>query len=138
MRSRLLSFCHTDAGRAESRRPKQRNDCTVRALASVMAWPYDQAYDLVAAAGRKSGKPFRMAPKTYLPQKDLPFTTICHIFPAKAGESRMALGRFCAEHPDGRFIVRVAKHVVAVINGIAYDEGSLDENRCVYRAWEFS
>ncbi len=137
MRSRLLSFCHTDAGRAESRRPKQRYDCTVRALASVMAWPYDQAYDLAAAAGRKSGKPFRLA-KTYLPQKTLPFTTICHSFPAKAGEPRMTLGRFCAEHPDRRFIVKMAKHVVAVIDGIAYDDEALDENRCVYRAWEFS
>lgn len=137
MMSRLLAFCRTDAGRAESRRPKQRNDCTVRALASVMAWPYDQAYDLVASAGRKSGKPFRLT-KTYLPQKTLPFTAICHVFHAKAGESRMTLGRFCAEHPDGRFIVKVAKHVVAVINGIAYDDEALDENRCVYRAWEFS
>ena len=137
MMSRLLAFCRTDAGRAESRRPEQRNDCTVRALASVMAWPYDQAYDLVASAGRKSGKPFRLT-KTYLPQKTLPFTAICHVFHAKAGESRMTLGRFCAEHPDGRFIVKVAKHVVAVINGIAYDDEALDENRCVYRAWEFS
>lgn len=31
----LYPFKYSDGGRSESRRPKQRNDCTVRALAIV-------------------------------------------------------------------------------------------------------
>lgn len=54
----------SDAGRSASRRARQRNDCTVRALAMVHEMPYDQAYDLLAAAGRKCGKGFQF--KTWM------------------------------------------------------------------------
>lgn len=35
----------SDAGRSESRRPRQKNDCTVRALALALELRYDDAYD---------------------------------------------------------------------------------------------
>lgn len=50
----LLSYpwiC-TDAGRSQSKRPRQSNDCTVRALALALDCPYDQAYDTLKTAGR--------------------------------------------------------------------------------------
>lgn len=45
----------SDAGRYGSRRPRQKNDCTVRALALAMGLPYDEAYDRLKEAGRRCG-----------------------------------------------------------------------------------
>src|SRR5882757_6395218 len=50
----------TDSGRSQSRRPKQTNDCTVRAYALAFGIPYDSAYDQLAGAGRKCAKGFNL------------------------------------------------------------------------------
>ncbi len=51
----------TDGGRASSSRPRQRNDCTVRALAIAGGLSYDDAYDLLKEAGRKCSRGFQFS-----------------------------------------------------------------------------
>ncbi|KKN24343.1 hypothetical protein LCGC14_0895700 [marine sediment metagenome] len=46
-------FCKSDAGRSQSKRPKQKNDCAVRSLSLVASVSYDTAYDYIAYLGRK-------------------------------------------------------------------------------------
>ena len=131
---REYPFNRTDSGRAESKRPKQKNDCTVRALSNVLALDYDQAYEIVKERGRKShGRAFFPAPRQNDEVQGSRF--VWHSFPAVKGEPRMSLERFCEEYRVGRFIVRTAKHVFAVIDGVVWDTEPERPDRCVYGVW---
>jgi hypothetical protein len=123
------SFRKDDAGRAQSRRSRQKNDCTVRAFALATGCIYDEAYDLIAAAGRQCGRGFHF--RKFIEQQG--FVWIA--FPAVKGERRMNPYRFAAEHPQGRFILKTAKHVFAVIDGVIHDDAPPRRDRCVYGAW---
>lgn len=126
------AFVDTDAGRSESCRPRQRNDCTVRALALTASMPYDDAYDRLKQAGRKAGRSFELA--RWLPGSGIPFTKVS--YPAVAGQHRMTLGEFAlSDGSDGRWIARCAKHVIAVIDGVIHDDGRPRFEACVYNAF---
>lgn len=55
----------------------------------------------------------------------------------------MAIGQGTTVHlradelPSGRLVARVSRHVVAVIDGVAYDshDPTRDGTRCVYGVW---
>lgn len=119
-----------DGGRLESRRPRQDNDCTVKALAIAALIPYDYAYDLLKANGRKSHRGFALP-------RWLDEQTWCDrlSFPAVKGERRMNPATFCQTFTSGRYICRVAKHVFAVIDGVVHDEFENRPDRCIYLAW---
>lgn len=123
----------TDAGRTSSRRPRQTNDCTVRALALSVGLSYDEAYDYLAAKGRKCGKGFHLE---ILLNKWPGVDKLS--FPAKKGEPRMSLASFVTSHPSGTYVVRTAKHVQAVINGVIHDTHATRLSRCVYTAWQIN
>jgi hypothetical protein len=120
----------TDAGRSQSRRPKQSNDCTVRAVASAYGLDYDTAYDKLAAAGRKCFDGFHLGP--WLDDQGAEKLS----FPAVKGQKRMNPAKFCAAYPKGRFICRTAKHVFAVIDGVVFDTWEQRPDRCIYVAWQ--
>lgn len=124
-----------DAGRSNSKRPKQRNDCTVRALALVAQIPYDEAYDYLAKQGRKCSRG-AFFPKRRSNDSAFGLNFIWQSFPAEKGKRRMNIGDFCKAHPKGSYIARTAKHVFAVIDGIVHDSGRQAPYRCVYGCWE--
>lgn len=132
-------FLATDAGRAQSRRPRQSNDCTVRALALATGTDYDDAYDTLAAAGRRCARGFHFRAWA----KGATFNGFSFewaAFPAVKGDWRMNPVRFAIAHPEGRFILKTAKHVLAVVDGVIMDstprQGPMGlEWRCVYGAW---
>ena len=105
-------FSFNDGGRQSSKRPRQKNDCTVRAIAIACSIPYDSAYDLLKANGRRE----RTA------------------FPAIKGYLRMYPGDFCKLFPRGRWIIKTAKHVSAVVDGTIHDTFRPDPFRCAYGA----
>ena len=128
-----------DGGRAASKRPKQRNDCAVRALAIACRHSYDYVYDICAANGRKSGQGFNL--KRMIDEHSgvilgLRLTWIS--FPAQRGIERMNVLTFCRMFEVGRFIVRVSGHYFAVVDGIAQDDGVTYDRRCVYGVWQVS
>ena len=123
-------FQFYDGGRSTSKRPRQKNDCTVRALSIARDIPYDEAYETLKAAGRECSKGFDFV--RWIARQ--PFATKIS-FPAKKGEPRMDLFNFCDIHLEGTYILRVAGHVVACVNSVVYDTVKLRENRCVYTAW---
>lgn len=123
-------FRQTDGGRALSRRPRQTKDCTVRALALARGLSYDEAYDLLMAAGRGCSRGFHLG--DWLKVQSWAKKTS---FQAIKGQKRMNPVRFCAEHPTGTFICKAAKHVFAVIDGVLLDDGIVPEARCIYTAW---
>ncbi len=124
---------YSDAGRSQSKRPKQSNDCAVRALALARNLPYDEAYDLLAEAGRKCSRGFHL--QKWLPEQ--PWVKKLS-FQAVKGQRRMNPARFCAEFKTGTFICRVAKHVFVVKDGVVFDTYEERPDRCIYTAFEIT
>lgn len=125
------SWLVSDAGRAASRRPQQKNDCTVRALALARGLAYDDAYDRLKEGGRKCSRGFRFS--DWLNRQDWA-TRIS--FPAVKGQRRMNPATFVTQYPRGRYVCQVAKHVFVVIDGVVYDTFENRPDRCIYAAWE--
>lgn len=121
----------SDGGRKGSKRQKQKNDCTVRALATARGLPYDEAYDLLADAGRKCSRGFRFS--TWINTQ--PWAKRI-TFPAVKGQRRMNPAAFTQQFPRGRYICQVARHVFAVIDGVVHDEFQNRPDRCIYACWE--
>ena len=123
----------TDGGRKKSKHPRQRNDCTVRALALACGVTYDEAHDTLMNAGRLVGKRFIMS--KWLDKqpwaRKIPF-------PALKGQKRMTPPVFVDRFPTGLFICKVAKHVFTVIDGVVHDEFKNRSTRCIYSAWEIT
>lgn len=127
----MEGWVKSDAGRSESRRPRQKNDCTVRALALALELRYDDAYDWLKSAGRACGERFDLG--RWLDGQDWA-TKIP--FPAVKGQPRMNPVEFCRLYPVGTFVCRVAKHVFTVIDGVVIDDTPVRADRCVYTAWK--
>jgi len=129
-------WVHHDGGRATSRRPKAKNDCTVRALALALGLNYDEAYDLLAEQGRKAHR--GMAGwREFLEDHGVEgWRFVWHGFPAKKGHSRVNPPEFCDTFREGVWIVQTAKHVNTVIDGLWYDSFATQPFRCIYGAWE--
>lgn len=133
------TFIQTDGGK-KAAGFKEKNDCTVRALALATGTSYAEAHVALADDDRRTGKGhdfkgwlYRLAwqEKSYHG-----FIFDWFAFKAVRGESRMTRDKFCREYPVGAYILREAKHVFAVIDGVAHDTGKSYEGRCVYGAWK--
>lgn len=125
-----FQYTPTDAGRSLSTRSRQKNDCTVRAVALTLGISYDTAYDTLAAHGRKCSKGFHIAEwlEKHAWATKLPF-------PAVKGQSRMNPQTFTKQFQAGRYICRTAKHVFAEVDGVVMDTSRPRPNRCIYSAW---
>lgn len=58
-------------------------------------------------------------------------------FPAVVGEPRMNGARFCEKFHKGTYILRMAKHLTCVIDGVIYDTWNCSD-KCVYNAWKIN
>ena len=133
-------FSYSDAGKLRSKRPKQRNDCSVRAFALATNISYDMSYNHLKGLGRRCNEGFHLQKllSEHAKSGELLFGNriIKHSFPARKGEPRMCVGEFCMNYTKGRFVTRQAKHVGVVIDGFVNDL-YWDAFRCVYTAFEF-
>lgn len=140
-----MRWIYSDAGRAKSKRPRQSRDCTVRSLAVCLQLTYDAAYDMLANAGRKGHHAFDLeacARKTLFRDGfgDTIFFKLQKMGFQKGNRCghpatrRYRLEDFCEDNPKDRFIVGTAGHVMAVVDGDAYDDlpYHFNENRPVY------
>lgn len=131
----MSKFQQHDGGRANSKRPKQRLDCVVRAVAIACKADYDDAYDRAAFHGRQSGRAMRKE-HAHAFMMSIDEITGRHVFPAVKGSPRMNIERFVEAYPSGRFILQCAGHYVACVDGTIYDDGRPRFDACVYSAWE--
>ncbi len=129
-------FVMDDAGRAQSKRPKAKNDCTVRAIALAFCLGYDDSYDLLARAGRKSGQGFEFSDWINRGEVINKRRALKRSHPAVRGETRMNPVKFCDEYSRGIYICKTAKHVFAVINGVVHDDYQTYDERCIYTSWK--
>jgi hypothetical protein len=136
-----MRFIYNDGGREAAGFKGSAGDCVVRAIAIATLIPYREVYDELAqgmanSRGRHKTRGRRSA-------REGVFRDVYEPFLESYGwlwTPTMQIGSGCQVHlrkgelPNGRLVVRVSKHVTAVINGVIYDtaDPSRDGSRCVY------
>ena len=135
-----MDFVYNDGGRAAAGYKGRAGDCVVRAIAIATQKPYHEVYDAINALaleertrrGRRSsarGGVGRTTYERYLMQQ-LGWEWI----------PTMQVGSGCRVHlraeelPRGRLVVRLSRHLAAVIDGVIQDIYNPDRrgSRCVY------
>jgi hypothetical protein len=134
-----MNFQYSDGGRSKAGYLGHTNDCVVRAIAIITEQPYQKVYDAIndcalyekKAKLKKSDTRIGIRKQTsryYLESLGWKWTPT------------MLMGSGCKVHlksdelPSGRLIVKVSKHMVAVIDGVIHDTYDCSRNgtRCVY------
>lgn len=100
------------------------SDCTVRALANASGMPYQRAYDLLAAAGRRKGR--GMYQRDWLPVYKQHMTLEFSRYLSSSFPTVTTLTRKLREL-GGTYIVKVTQHVAVCRDGEWIDW--LDANR---------
>ena len=97
-------------------------DCQIRALCKVTGLSWVEAFDLTIPICREL-QTYTIFDcdhtKTKAAMESLGFR-YC-IVSNKKGSKRPTVDSFAKEHPSGKYIVKVAHHVVAVVDGKYYD-----------------
>lgn len=134
----------------------EKSDCTVGALAMAAKLPYDTAYKIMEDSGRKPGRGATMI-EGILTARDrglLRFDRIVlplreRLFNGAPGfvgfnNRRILVSKFVgptikefiATHPRGRYILRINKHALALIDGVMYDRFKQHAGAIVLHAWK--
>lgn len=137
----VKSWVYSDGGRAEAGfTDKAPGDCVTRAIAIATGLPYRTVYDrinILAARERpRQGRRRSAANRGVIKDtwKQLLIELGWEWVPT------MHIGSGCTVHlcrkelPSGHLIVQVSKHIVAVIDGLVFDDhdSTRDSRRCVY------
>lgn len=135
-----MKFAYNDGGRQAAGFKGATGDCVTRATAIATGKPYREVYDALNALGRQErvrpgSKRSRARTGVARPIFDRYLTALNWQW-----VPTMRIGQGCNVHlaadelPGGPLIVRVSKHVTAVIDGVVHDtaDPSRGGTRCVY------
>jgi hypothetical protein len=134
----------------------ETNDCTVGALATAANIPYEQAHNIMEKTGRRIGRGgtiFRgivhaslvgLLKYTIL---ELPkHKRVFNAAPGFVGVNGKAIltthfvgpsiKQFIAQHPRGRYIVKIKRHAFALIDGVMFDRYKQHAGAIVKNAWK--
>ena len=147
-RRQALGFQFNDGGREAAGFKGGVGDCVVRSIAIATQLPYVQIYeDLRAAnaayANQRNDKLARRLNAKGASPRNGNHRNVFHDYILGHGFDwvpTMKIGAGCEVHllanelPSGKLIVRVSKHLTAVINGVIQDthDPSRGGSRCVY------
>jgi hypothetical protein len=131
----VMQWTADDGGRADAGFIGEAGDCVARSIAIATGTPYRQVYDALADRSQAKGRPRSarngMLRDVYEPYLlDLGWTW----------KPTMQVGQGCTVHlradelPWGKLIVRVSKHITAVLDHVIFDtaDPSRAGTRCVY------
>ena len=114
---------------------KRVNDCVKRAITLVAQMDYHQVQLELNRYKKVTGAKYFNS--DHNPHKYC--ENVLHMaklsFPAVAGEERMNGKRFTQEYPYGRYILNMAGHWSACVNGKIYDTWDCSD-KCVYTAYQ--
>lgn len=111
-------------------------DCSVRAVAVAFEIPYLEAWELLyKLQGQDRACSFKLP--EFLRRHPFHFPKLVEYiaFPAVRGRKRMTGAEFCRTHPNGRYMLRLAHHVCAAVDGQVIDRWN-STTKCVYGAWK--
>lgn len=147
-----MRFNQDDGGRRAAGFSGTAGDCVTRAVAIASGRPYREVYDRLAdinARYRGRGKRARKSrdirsARNGVWTKSIAFDRYMKELGA-TWVPTMQIGSGCTVHlrdgelPDGRLVVSVSKHLVAVIDGVMHDthDPSRGGTRCVYGFYRF-
>lgn len=137
----MTAWEYNDGGRAAAGFRGDTGDCVTRAIAIATQDDYRRVYDVLHGIARDRGAQGRKAsPRNGVARKDYDRYLAAIGW---AWTPTMAIGQGCTVHlradelPAGRIIVRLSRHLAAVIDGVLHDtfDCSRDGTRCVYGYW---
>lgn len=109
----------------QSKAMNETNDCTVKAFAISLGTSYDKAHrHLQNFCERKRRK--GIISREMIPNS---LTNTKFSIGPYSKSNRITLSEFCRRHPVGRFYVVVARHAIAVIDGVVYDHSDRPRRR---------
>jgi len=134
-----IEFRQSDGGRSNAGFKGEAGDCVTRAIAIATGVPYREVYNALAESNHALTDNPRSA-RNGVPRK---------VYDAYLGQlgwewtATMGIGTGCQVHlsadelPSGRLIVRLSRHLAAVIDGVLHDTHRCDRDgtRCVYGYW---
>lgn len=132
-----MTFRKYDAGVVHRPKGGDTGDCQVRALATAISISWEDAWRILyMLQGKRKACGFQLVEELRKPDDLFPYKVHRQLdFPAKKGQKRMTGADFCKKYKKGRFILRLAHHVVAVKDGVFYDIMDCTQ-MCVYTAWQ--
>lgn len=128
----------TDGGRAQAGFRGEANDCVTRAVAIITERPYREVYQELAryeqqVTGVRSARNgiSKKAYKKYLADQGFSWTPTMQVGQGTKVHLRSD------ELPIGKLLVSVSRHMVAVIDGVVYDnhDSTRGGTRAVYGYW---
>ena len=137
-----MNMIYNDGGRAKAGYKGDAGDCTVRAIAIATEQEYQIVYDALFEMNRKNNKNHKNAS----PRDGNTTMKTIHKYMKNIGWNwtpTMKIGQGCKVHmsadelPSGNLVVRLSKHLAAVIDGTLHDtyDCTRDGTRCVYGYW---
>lgn len=135
-----MKFQYNDGGRADAGYKGATGDCVTRAIAIATGKPYQEVYDSLNAMAQSEHKG---KCKGISNARTGVYRTTYQKFLESIGATwtpTMLVGQGCKVHlrdgeiPMGRLVVKISKHLVAVIDGVINDtqDPSRNGTRCVY------
>lgn len=115
---------------------KEVGDCQIRALCAVTGKSWYEIYDMLVAYGRKVACPFFWTDPNSSYHTDL-FGMVRHKVTRQKGKKALSVETFCKEHPEGKYILRLAHHCMGIVNGEYYELYAGWEKRTVYTYYEY-
>lgn len=94
------------------------NDCTIRAYCAAEGLSWDEAYDIASQAGKDNA---------YMPNDKSTVEKIItekfgyEVCKLEKGEKKLTVSEFAIKYNVGTYLVMVARHLVAVVDGQYYD-----------------
>lgn len=138
----LLPFVESDGGRSKYFQAKNVGDCVCRAITIASGRDYLEIYNALREAAKKSRSRKSGTPRSGININTTPFKRLMtELGFVWVPCSKMGVHFFDDEMPlEGRFVCSVAKHCVAVVDGVVYDTwdsrfNSFGEPRRVYGVW---
>lgn len=128
-------FCcwNENPTRYENGKKWDKGDCVVRAFATAANISWIDAFDILIKKARETYNMPNYKTCFQLVFEEYGFKK--HGCKAVAGKKRMTVEDFCKKHKKGRFILDVAHHSTAVVDGVCYDVWN-PANKCVYNYYE--
>jgi len=125
-----MKYIYDDGGRAAAGYTGKCGDCVTRAIAIATEQPYEQVYKAMAGVNESFRGKSRSAGKNSARNGVACHGTAFKRYMASIGwkfVATMGIGTGCKVHladgelPMGRLVVRVSKHLCAVIDGVIHD-----------------
>ena len=113
----------------------ETGDCIIRALCKITDRDWLSIYDDLCKLGREKYTPFTSLDMDYLFVYYYKFKK--HKVIRQRGKKALTVETFCKQYPHGSHILRLAHHVIAVVDGKYHDIYPCWDKKTVYTYYEY-